>query len=80
MQLLFLEQVPLKFVAIGINDTAKGQIMSECIHEIIHFPKYHQKNLIDFCPGRFYRLGTSIDCYAHLLTLLRKSVVEVPSL
>ena len=22
------------------------------------FPKYHQKNLIEFCPGRFYRLGT----------------------
>ena len=37
---------------------SKGQIMSECIYEIIDFPKYHQKNLIDFCPGRFYRLGT----------------------
>ena len=36
----------------------KGQIMSECIYEIINFPKYHRKNLIDFCPGRFYRLGT----------------------
>ena len=36
----------------------KGQIMSECIYEIIDFPKYHRKNLIDFCPGRFYRLGT----------------------
>ena len=35
----------------------KGQIMSECIYEIINFPKYHGKNLIDFCPGRFYRLG-----------------------
>ena len=23
-----------------------------------NFPKYHWKNLIDFCPGRFYRLGT----------------------
>ena len=22
------------------------------------FPKYHQKNLIDFCSERFYRLGT----------------------
>jgi len=32
--------------------------MSECIYEIIDFPKYHRKNLIDFCPGRFYRLGT----------------------
>ena len=25
---------------------AKGQIMSECIYEIIDFPKYHQKNLM----------------------------------
>ena len=31
----------------------KGQIMSECIYEIIDFPKYYQKNLIDFCPRRF---------------------------
>ena len=43
----------------------KGQIMSECIYEIIDFTKYHRKNLIDFCPGRFYsgrfyRLGI---CY-----------------
>ena len=38
--------------------TVKGQIKSECIYEIIDFPKYHRKNLIDFCPGRFYRLGT----------------------
>ena len=36
----------------------KGQIMSECINEIIDFPKYQQKKLIDFCPGRFERLGT----------------------
>ena len=35
----------------------KGQIMSECIYEIIDFPKYHQKNLIDFCPERLFRLG-----------------------
>ena len=41
-----------------IYDLPKGQIMSECIYEIIDFPKYHQKILIDFCPGRFYRLGT----------------------
>ena len=40
------------------SNQIKGQIMSECIYEIIDFPKYHQKNLIDFCPGRFYRLGT----------------------
>ena len=31
--------------------------MSECIYEIIDFPKYHRKNMKDFCPGRFYRLG-----------------------
>ena len=36
----------------------KGQMKWECIYEIIDFPKYHWKNLIDFCPGRFYRLGT----------------------
>ena len=34
---------------------AKGQIISECIYEIIDFPKYHQKHLIDFCPE--FRLG-----------------------
>ena len=32
--------------------------MSEWIYKIIDFPKYHRKNLIDFCPRRFYRLGT----------------------
>ena len=36
----------------------KGQIMSECIYEIIDFPKYHQRKLIDFCPRWLYRLGT----------------------
>ena len=36
---------------------AKGQMKSECIYEIIDFPKYHQKNLIDFCPERLFRLG-----------------------
>ena len=49
---------------------SKGQIMSECIYDIINFPKYHRKNLIDFCPGRFYRLGTYVDCYAPLLIFL----------
>ena len=44
--------------------------MSECIYEITDFPKYHRKNLIDFCPERFYRLGTYVDCYAPLLILL----------
>ena len=45
-----------KFVKKEIH--TKGQIKSECIYEIIDFQKYHRKNLIDFCPGRFYRLGT----------------------
>ena len=45
-------------VVLASPDHTKGQIMSECIDEIIDFPKYHRKNLIDFCPGRFYRLGT----------------------
>ena len=35
---------------------SKGQIKSECIYEIIDFSKYHLKKLLDFCPGRFYRL------------------------
>ena len=35
----------------------KGQIMSECIYEIINFPKYQRKDMIDFYPGRFYGLG-----------------------
>ena len=30
---------------------------SECIYEIIDFPKYHPNDLIDFCPGRLFRLG-----------------------
>ena len=30
---------------------------SECMYEIVHFPKYHRKNLIDFCPERLFRLG-----------------------
>ena len=38
---------------------SKGQIKSECIYEIIHFPKYHQNFLIDFCPEMLFRLGMS---------------------
>ena len=34
----------------------KGQMKSECIYEIINFPKYHRKDLIDFC---HFRLGMS---------------------
>ena len=37
---------------------ANVQITSECIYEIIDFPKYHHNSLIDFCPERFYRQGT----------------------
>ena len=29
----------------------------ECIYEIIDFPKYHWKNLIDFSPESSFRLG-----------------------
>ena len=39
----------------------KGQIMSECIYEIIDFPKYHLKNLIDFCPESLYMLCTHLS-------------------
>jgi len=28
---------------------AKDQMKSECTYEIIDFPKYHRKKLIDFC-------------------------------
>ena len=57
----------------------KGQIMSESINEIINFQKYNQNNLIDFCPGRFYRLGAcnlfwllsrrlySVECKTYLV-------------
>ena len=50
--------------------------MSECIYEIINFPKYHRKNLIYFCPGRFHRLGTfdlfwlfSSECITYLVRI-----------
>ena len=43
---------------LGKTQRTKGQIMSECIYEITNFPKYHRNFLIDFCPGRIYRLGT----------------------
>ena len=36
--------------AINRIEFPKGHMKSECIYEIIDFPKYHQKNLIDFCP------------------------------
>ena len=30
---------------------------SECVYEIIYIPKYHRKNLIDFCSECSFRLG-----------------------
>ena len=30
---------------------------SECTYDIIDFPKYHRKNLIDFCPESLFGLG-----------------------
>ena len=38
-------------------EVGKGQMKSECIYEIIDFPKYHRKNLTDFCPESLFRLG-----------------------
>ena len=35
----------------------KGQMKSEYIYEIINFPKYHQKYLINFCPESLFKLG-----------------------
>ena len=46
------------FVFIPSIFLTKGQIVSECVYEIIGCPKLHRINLIDFCPGRFYGLGT----------------------
>ena len=40
----------------------KGHMKSECMHEIINFPKYCQKDLIFFCPESLFRLG--MLCYA----------------
>ena len=40
----------------------KGHMKSECMHEIINFPKYCQKHLIFFCPESLFRLG--MLCYA----------------
>ena len=39
------------------SGVSKGQVMSEYIYEIIDFPKYNRKNLIDFCPESSFRLG-----------------------
>ena len=37
----------------------KGQMKSDCIYEIIDFPKYSWKKLKDFCPESLFRLGIS---------------------
>ena len=52
---------------------------SECIYEIVHFPKYHRKNLIDFCPERLFRLGM---LYTHLSRVFEnnQNVSHAPSL
>ena len=57
-QEFFCKAIETGLVLLIDKVAAKGQIMSGCIYEIIDFPKYHQTNLIDFCPGRFHRLGT----------------------
>ena len=38
------------FTMIKHKASAKGQIKSEWIYEIINFPKNDPKNLKDFCP------------------------------
>ena len=43
--------------AINRIEFPKGHMKSECIYEIIDFPKYHLRNLIDFCPERLFRPG-----------------------
>ena len=76
----------------SLDPTCKGQIMSKCIYEIIDFPRYHQKHLIDFCPGRFYRLGTcnllwlftrqlySGECITYLVWMLLNNHPEKKSI
>ena len=44
---------PLYVIKMNTGKFTKGQIMSESVYEIIDFPKYHRKNLIDFCPEGF---------------------------
>ena len=35
----------------------KGQMKSDCMYEIINFPKHCRKDLIYFCPESLFRLG-----------------------
>ena len=46
----------MKKVVILWIGSAEGQMKSECIYEIIDFPKYHLTNLINICPGWLFRL------------------------
>ena len=55
--IILIHNVIRYFLKAFFFQTSKGQKKSECIYEIINFPKYQRKNIIDFCPGRFYRLG-----------------------
>ena len=45
------------YSCLNITPQTKGHMNSECIYDIIDFPKYHHKNLIDFCPESLFRLG-----------------------
>ena len=50
-----LEKLVINDTGLDLLKPSKGQMKSECIYEIIDFPKYHLKNLIDFSPGRLFR-------------------------
>ena len=60
---------------------SKGQIKSECIYAIIHFPKYHQNFLIDFCPESLSRLGMLCTHLSRIpLRIIKTSYMYLPSL
>ena len=40
-----------------VRPIPKGQMKSECIYQIIDFPKYQRKNLMDSYPESLFRLG-----------------------
>ena len=52
-----LEKLVINDTGLDLLKPSKGQMKSEYIYEIIDFPKYHRKNLIDFCPESLFRLG-----------------------
>ena len=74
---ILIVQCDLNYILARPDFSTKGQIMSECIYEIIDFPKYHQKILIDFCPESLFRLGTYL-CYALPKTYLSTHLSRVP--